>query len=281
MNKKSLEAIEISRWDETISNEVQKRAVEALERGKILYFPHLAFSLTSQEADFLNPQIVDPKSKNISYDLKKDALGGALCSTEESDRLKAFIKRYATCSRNFLNALIPHYSSTIIQAKTSLRPVEIQGRKSSYRKDDTRLHVDAFPSMPVKGQRILRFFTNVNPNGKPRCWRAGEPFEDVVTKIAPRVSSPLPGINYFMKWCGLTKDLRTPYDHYMLQIHDEMKRDMDYQRTVPQEELEFPPTAAGRSLQIKFLMRRCRVNMYLSKPTTYHLVGSKILVLPP
>ena len=151
------------------------------------------------------------------------------------------IKRYAQISRQFIEKLIPSYTPFLIQAKTSFRPVEIQGRKSSYRKDDTRLHVDSFPSNPTKGKRILRIFTNINPEGKPRVWRLGEPFEDVVEKMLPRVSSPIWGLAAINKLLGITKDYRTPYDHYMLQIHDTMKGDNNYQKTVSQCEVQFPP----------------------------------------
>jgi hypothetical protein len=41
----------------------------------------------------------------------------------------------------------------------------------------------------------------------------------------------------------LTKFRRTRYDHYMLQIHDRMKLDDEYQRTAPQETVQFPSGA--------------------------------------
>lgn len=241
MNKKMLEIIDVPTWEATFTPVLQKKAINALEKGKILYFPSLAFPLHQEELPFLSPEKLDPKAKNISYDLTKNHLGKVLCTEEEASLLKELMKRYALSSRAFLDSLIPHYKTSLMQAKTSLRPVEISGRiTSSYRKDDKRLHVDSFPSNPVKGRRILRFFTNVNPDGKPRVWRAGEPFADVVKKIAPRVSRPIWGAAALMKLIGITKDLRTDYDHYMIQIHDAMKKDMDYQQSVPQEEIHFP-----------------------------------------
>lgn len=238
---KTLEVLDICSWEETYPAKLQNRATEALESGKILYFPSLPFRLSKEEFPLLAPEKTHPKAKNISYDLQQDRLGGALCTPEESHLLKTMISRYAIQSRKLLESLIPHYISTVIQGKTSLRTVEIFGRKASYRKDDTRLHVDSFPATPVKGRRILRLFTNINPAGKPRIWRAGEPFEDVVHKMAPRAASPIPGIALLLKLLRITKGMRTPYDHYMLQIHDTMKGDLEYQKTVPQEELQFPP----------------------------------------
>jgi hypothetical protein len=241
---KSLETFDIKSFDAKISEEMKRRAVDALEAGKVLFFPALSFPLSTDELQFLSPDIVDPKSKNISFDIRKDTLGGTLCNSDDAEKLKAMIKRYALSSRSFLETLIPHYQPTLIQAKTSFRPVEIFGRKTSLKKDDTLLHVDSFPSSPTGGQRILRVFTNINQEGKPRVWRTGEPFEDVVKKIAPRASRPLSAAHLLLKLLKITKGLRTDYDHYMLQIHDAMKSDASYQMTVPQEEIQFPANSS-------------------------------------
>lgn len=240
-SKSHLKSLDIKKWDAHISHEIQNTAVQALEDGYVLYFPHLSFHLSSMEQQFLSPEKVDPKSKNISYDLKNDKLGGTLHTGSEAEMLKQMIKRYALSSRQFLEALIPCYKSSLMQAKTSFRPVEIHGRKSSVRKDDTRLHVDSFPSNPTQGKRILRVFTNINHEGKPRVWRIGEPFQDVVTKVVPKASHPIFGVPTLLKLLGITKAYRTDYDHYMGQIHDAMKKDDHYQKTVPQEKISFPP----------------------------------------
>lgn len=237
---KSLENFTNEAWEKSFSQEFQNKAILALESGKILYFPNLSFKLSKDEKALLNPEIVNPKTKNISYDIHKDHLAGVICSNDQSKKAKMMLKRYALTSRRFLEKLIPHYTGNLIQAKTSFRPVQISGRKSSYRKDDTRLHVDAFPSNPTKGKRILRVFTNINPHAEPRVWRVGEPFEEVVKKMAPQVSKPFPGSAHILKALGITKDYRTHYDHYMLQMHDLMKGDSSYQQQVDQEEIIFP-----------------------------------------
>ena len=238
---RSLESIDIASWDEAIAAEKKIQAVEALESGKVVFFPHLAFQLSESEKRFLNPEIVNPKSKNISYDIRSDRFAGALLAESDAEELKAMVKRFAVTSRKFLLSLIPHYEKTLFQAKTSFRPVEIFGRKSSYKKDDTRLHVDSFPSSPTKGERILRIFSNVHPGDKPRVWHIGEPFEDVVNKMAPRARSPYFGESALLQFLRITKSKRSLYDHYMLQIHDAMKYDMNYQKTVDQEEMLFAP----------------------------------------
>jgi len=237
----SLESYLLDSWKTDISEEITNSAMQSLETGKVLYFPHLPFLLEKNEMRYLNPEIVNPKTKNISYDVHKNHLAGTINHPNEMEPLQTMLHRYAIYSRNFLERLIPHYRPNLLQAKTSFRPVEISGRKSSYRKDDTLLHVDSFPSNPTKGKRILRFFTNINPNGQSRIWRVGEPFEEVVKKMASKVISPIPGAAYLLKTVGITKDYRTAYDHYMLKMHNLMKGDSHYQKTVSQEEIAFPP----------------------------------------
>ena len=244
---KSLEKFEFTTWDGPFSEEEKKKALLSLESGKVLFFPHLPFGLKEDEKKFLNTQMVDPKSKNVSFNYRTDTLAGTLYTLQEAEKLKNMIKRYSATCQLFVETLMPAYRSHLIRAKTSFRPVEIQGRKSSYRKDDTRLHVDAFPSNPTKGERILRLFTNINPEGKPRVWRVGEPFEQVVEKMGPKVTPPLFGHAHLMKFLKITKSLRTPYDHTMLQIHNLMKKDEEYQLTVSQEEIHFP---AGSSWMV-------------------------------
>jgi hypothetical protein len=140
-----------------------------------------------------------------------------------------------------VRSLLAHYAPSLEQARTSYRPAEARGRASSWRKDDTRLHVDAFPSTPNQGKRLLRVFSNVNLQGKDRVWRVGEPFEAVARRFSPGIAPALPGLARVLRAVGVTKTLRSPYDHVMLRIHDRMKADADYQRTAPATELHLSP----------------------------------------
>jgi len=236
-----LETIHLNEFDVVLSQEIKKLAIQALEAGKVLYFPELSFRLSDNETSFLSPDKVDPKSKNISYDIRKDSLKGSNTQGDEADALKTMMKRFATNTKKLITELFPYYQTNLTQARTSFRPVEVLGRASSYRKDDTRLHIDAFPSAPVKGRRILRVFSNVNPEGKPRVWRVGEPFSNVAKQFIPQIHSPVPGTSSLLKFLGITKDYRTLYDHYMLKMHDRMKGDEHYQKEVSQKEVKFPP----------------------------------------
>ncbi len=238
---KSLETFKVDSIEETINKEITDHAALALEKGQVLFFPYLAFSLKQEEMAFLSPKIVDPRSKNISFDSSSDAVRGTLCEGEKAQLLKKMLRRYALFSHQLLSRILPEYTRYLSQARTSFRPVEAEGRAISSRKDDTRLHVDAFPASPVNGRRILRVFTNVNPYGQPRIWRTGAPFVDVAKAFLPKIKAPFPGIAPLLHACKITKARRSSYDHYMLKLHDAMKADTTYQQKAHQEEVHFPP----------------------------------------
>src|SRR5262249_22750790 len=106
--------------------------------------------------------------------------------------------------------------------------------------DDTRLHVDAFPSRPMQGRRILRVFSNVNPAGAPRVWHVGEDFETMAQQFLPQAREGSRAWAQIMAALGITRGVRTPYDDLMLALHDGAKRDDRYQRASAQTEFRFP-----------------------------------------
>ena len=230
----------ITNWDQHCSADEQDRAVRALENGHVLWFSELSFPVEAAERSLLTAAMAG-KGKNISLDPARGTVRGSSAGEAELKLLHDMIQRYAESSRTLLRNLFPRYESGILQARTSFRPVEIEGRPTSWRQDDTRLHVDSFPSSPTHGARILRIFTNINPNGKTRDWRVGESFEAVARHFLPSLPSPIWGSNHLLNVLRITKRLRTPYDHYMLQLHDRMKLDLAYQSESPQRKHGFPP----------------------------------------
>lgn len=242
-----LVTLESSRWNEVFSKDTQAAALSSLEKGKILLFPNLIFPFSLQEKFLFSPHIADKKNKNVSFLLHRPhELKGIHPHFKSSHPLLSnLLMRYAKNTIFLIQQLLPRYANFLTVARTSFRPVEIKNRYvASYRKDDKRLHVDAFPSSPNQGSRILRVFCNVNPHNQARIWRIGEPFEVVAKKFLPRIASPLPGLARILQSLRITKSYRTPYDHYMLHLHDYMKKDATYQKEAAQEEIHF---SAGSS----------------------------------
>lgn len=236
-----LHTFPVQEWQTTFDSETQHQAIENLESGQILFFPKLSFALLPHEQRFLSPDYADPHAKNISYHAKQHKLWGVQHLTDNQHlELKNMLDRFAHQALQFVNALLPQYSSSLTMARTSFRPVQISNRKTSYRKDDKRLHVDAFPSAPNQGKRILRVFCNINPHNEDRVWRVGEPFEEVAAKFITKIKKPIPGTAAALRFLKITKSYRTLYDHYMLNIHDSMKADNGYQEKAKQQEIHFP-----------------------------------------
>ena len=219
------------------------RWIAAVESGKVLYFPKLAFELGAQESALLQPGLLAPGVRNISWDAQR-GLKGVAGDAQLQSAVTQLVSRFAAQATSLVHGLFPAYAPHLRAAPASLRPMSVSNRKQSVRADDRRLHVDAFPSRPNYGERILRVFANVNPQGEPRVWRVGEPFEDVARRFMPQAK-------HYSRWQAralaalhVTKSLRSEYDHLMLQIHDRMKADDDYQRTSPQVTMPFPTGSA-------------------------------------
>ena len=195
--------------------------------------------LGEAEAAFLDPAIFSGESKNVSLDPTTGKIGGTTLEGEALDALKAMIARYSARAQAVLAAITPGYVPALQLKRTSFRPGPVDTRVMSKRKDDRRLHVDAFPANPVQGRRILRVFTNVNPHGQSRHWEVGQPFEDFAADFKPRLSPRAGGA--WREAVGLTRGRRTAYDSAMLQLHDSAKADDDWQSNAPKAAVSFPP----------------------------------------
>jgi 3-deoxy-D-manno-oct-2-ulosonic acid (Kdo) hydroxylase len=217
--------------------------LQALENGQIIFLPHHGFVLETNEKNVLNDKIIDPKAKNISYHPIQKKLSGIhkeLKKTPLNEYTLQMMKRYNEYACDIVKSLFPSYANSFKIGRTSYRPAEIRNRSTSILKDDTRLHVDAFSSTPVQGHRILRVFTNIHPDKNPRVWQVGEPFEKVLSRFHVHFTPYSKVKSYLMHTLGITKSQRTAYDHFMLQLHNQMKYDEHYQETVQKETIDFP-----------------------------------------
>jgi hypothetical protein len=231
-------SLELTSWRPALDAAAQQTAIRTLEGGGVLVLPRLPFDLSTDELRFLSPAWSDGRAKNISLD--GGALRGAHGLVQDLGALARMIERFAACAGNLVAALFPRYASYVKRARTSFRPQPAVGRPLSWRKDDARLHIDAFPSRPNHGERILRVFSNVNPN-EDRVWRVGEAFETMAQTFLPRIGSRVPGVPALLAALRVTKGVRSEYDHLMLGLHDNAKADLEYQRRCEQQTVHFAP----------------------------------------
>jgi hypothetical protein len=234
-------SFEESSWLASFRQAQRKEAICSLERGGLLFFPYLAFRVRKEEQFLFAPGPVHKLARNVSLEMDRSAMRGCVFDAAQAEALQGMMQRYARTALELIRSLLPYYAQSLRHAGTSYRPVEACSRTGDWRCDDGRLHIDAFASSPTGGKRLLRVFNNINPHGRDRLWRVGETFEAVANRFLPSIARPWPGSARLMRALGVTKGPRTEYDHIMLQIHDRMTADSDYQGAAVRADLRMVP----------------------------------------
>jgi 3-deoxy-D-manno-octulosonic acid hydroxylase-like protein len=221
---------------------------QQLERGEILFFDRPPFSFPDEDAAFLihQPQTGSRLHKNISYRPEKDLMRGFGGDPADGKRAQQILRNYSSEVTRFVSTLLAPYASKMQRDYASFRPLEEEGRDLPLHKRNDLLHVDAFPSRPTRGGRILRVFTNVNPS-KERVWLTGERFPTLAKRYAE--ASGLQQIAnsgsrrramHLLHVVGVPVPDRSAYDEFMLRFHDFLKENSDFQKA-EKERIEFPP----------------------------------------
>jgi hypothetical protein len=233
------------------AEQLARRYCEILESGKILFFGEPPFVFADEDRQFLLAQKWSEVRlhKNVSYRPSDDVFRGAAGDSQTVERLHGIMRNYSRQVLAFLAKFLSPYASKWILDFSSFRPLEEQGRDLPLHKRNDLLHVDAFPSRPTRGGRILRVFTNLNPS-KSRVWETTGPFEKLAQEYAEDA-----GLKDFadnngalsrtvQNWgqkLGIRGMGRTPYDKFMLRFHDYLKENAAFQTDFPKDRLEFAP----------------------------------------
>ncbi len=226
-----------------------------LEAGNILFSPHIPFSFPQEEIDFLLAQRQGSSTsrKNIAYKPQLDQMTNHdSMDAEKSMRLKTILRSYSERVAQYLTKILSPYAKEWKLDYASFRPFQERGRKLRLRARNDLLHVDAFPTRPVHGSRILRFFTNIHPT-ESRKWITAQPFSDLMAQFGGSRGVSFPkGMNYSwmsrlqrkgkekLRSLGLKLPLRSPYDHFMLKMHHFLKENSEFQKNCPKDHWEFP-----------------------------------------
>ena len=237
---KYIEVVDLPPGQSPVVADTCYRSAQALEAGQILFLPRYGFTVLGSYQPLFSSTILHKGSKNISYSPATGKLYETASTGRSLSLLQEMMRRFADFARKTVTRLLPIYRTGLVPARSSFRPIEIEGRPMPWRKDDTRLHIDAFPSSPIQGNRILRLICNVNPAGQTHLWRIGEPFEQTAGRFLPSIKPPFPFSSAVLMLTSTTKSRRTFYDHIMLCLQDRMKRDQRYQAEAEQAKVEFP-----------------------------------------
>jgi 3-deoxy-D-manno-oct-2-ulosonic acid (Kdo) hydroxylase len=237
---KYIEVVDLQPGQSPVAADACYRSAQALEAGQILFLPRYGFPVPSSYQALFSPTILHKHSKNVSYSPATAKLYGTASRGRSLSSLQEMMAGFADFAQRTVTRLLPIYRTGLVPARASFRPIEIETRPVPWREDDTRLHIDAFPSSPIQGNRILSLFCNVNPEGQTHLWRIGEPFEQTAGRFLSLIKRPFPFSSAVLMLTSTTKSRRTVYDHIMLCLQDRMKRDQHYQEEAEQAKVEFP-----------------------------------------
>ncbi len=215
---------------------VAREYCRQIEQGGILYFSDVPDLLQQADMDFLRGQRRGDSRlhKNVSYRPEADVLRGAEGDAEVRTRTHEALRGYSQRVTRFAASVLAPYAGQWKLDYASFRPLEEEGRDLPLHKRNDLMHVDAFPSRPTHGARILRVFTNIST--KPRVWLAGERFP----QLAPRYAEAA-GLGAIAGSGGALDTARRAYDRFMLHFHDWLKENADFQQNAPRQQVSFPP----------------------------------------
>jgi hypothetical protein len=222
-----------------------------LEAGNILYFPRTPFDFPEDDVRFLltRKQTDTAFHKNIAYRPAVDRITGIEDSTgPDVERLRSIVRGYSRHSAKFLDTLLTPYADKWKLDYASYRPLEERGRPARLRARNDLPHVDAFPTRPTNGDRILRLFTNINP-AQNRVWITSQTFDAVASRFAKAIGIPRreAGNPLARAYRSIAKAIhfpganRSPYDEFMHHCHNAMKENAEFQENCPKQRWEFPP----------------------------------------
>jgi 3-deoxy-D-manno-octulosonic acid hydroxylase-like protein len=224
---------------------------DLLERGRVLFFRQPPFELSAEDRQFLLTQEWAEMRlhKNISYRPTEDLLKGVKGQPETVGRVHDIMRRYSNNVIGFLRSFLAPYADKWILDFSSFRPFEEERRGLPLHKRNDLLHVDAFPSRPTRGGRILRVFTNINP-ATARVWNTYEDFEALarqhaegagLSRFAERDGFVSRAVQSWGRALGIRGMGRTPYDMFMLRFHDYLKENVEFQERSRKTRMDFPP----------------------------------------
>jgi hypothetical protein len=243
-----------------------KSMADALETNHIVYFPTCPFPIPDESVlNYLRTELPTRlKLKNISYHPEANRVTGIDADEQTRDRVTAILKDHLAAVSGFLKKHIAHLTADWTIGTCSFRPIQERGRGLDPHASNELVHIDAGAYGATDGDRILRFFVNVNEH-EDRVWATKGPIEDIVErfgrdaglvdehgKLAVRLDKGL-GDRTFS---GLVRGLArlnplarsldsSPYDRAMRRLHNFMKDADSFHRDQRgQEEIRFPPKSA-------------------------------------
>ena len=154
---------------------------DSLERGSIVFFPESPVPLPSAEdLAFLRQELPDLlRLKNISYHPESGRIPGLdKADPEVAERIQRILVSVSDNISAFLAENAPRLVDHWTVGTCSFRPIQEQGRDLDPHASNELIHIGAGAYGATNGDRLLRFFINVNPE-EDRVWAIKGNFLDL------------------------------------------------------------------------------------------------------
>lgn len=239
---------------------------DALESNRIVYFPDCPVPLPDRATlEFLRRELPSKlRLKNISYHPEAGKVSGIEADTATTLRVTDLLRSHLNDVSSFLRRVTGNLTNDARIGTCSFRPIEEKGRGLKPHASNELVHVDAGAYGATNGDRILRFFVNVNAE-RDRVWATKGTFDDVLERSGKKsgllddsgrlaVSITRGGADraFSALVAGLARlnPLATvldssPYDRAMRRLHNYMKDDEEFRSDLAgYQEIRFPPNSA-------------------------------------
>ena len=241
------------------------RIADALERSRIVYFERCPLELPpADDLDFLREELpLQTRIKNVSYHPESDSIPRFDAPEPVRIRATAILKEHSRTVTRYLERIVPDMTPGWTVGTCSFRPLEEKGRALAPRSSNEIVHVDAGAYGATRGDRILRFFVNVNP-AVDRVWGTKGAFSALLERHPELLAAAGGGssrrgiderlgdrayrrsIAVLSRVFPLLKVLdSSPYDRAMRRVHNHMKESEAFRGdSSGYRELRFPPFSA-------------------------------------
>jgi hypothetical protein len=239
---------------ESSGSELSLHHYGQLEAGNILFFARTPIDLPEEDYSFLMNQRQTGAAyhKNIAYRPSQDVVTG-MARGSDQETMRRVMHRFSQQAAQVVSGTFARYAVGWKIDFASFRPFEEEGRDLSLHARNDLLHFDAFPTRPTHGDRILRFFVNLNPR-RPRVWLTGDGFNELAARFAGeaglvrmgrRAASPFGRqLAKLGRAVHLAQFPRSPYDTAMHRFHNFLKENEEFQRNCTKQRWEFPPRSS-------------------------------------
>jgi hypothetical protein len=231
---------------------------EALERGEVVQFSRCPVKLPTEEEQRFLREDLSPylRKKNISFYPEAGKLAGMQAPAAVLGKATKILRDHSQRVRDYLTFAMPGFTRGWQPGTSSFRPLEEKGRALSAHASNELIHVDAGAYGATHGDRILRFFINLNPT-RERVWISKGPFQQLLEEHGKEAGVLGGDLRPGLPERALSSALRaarglfpmarvvdsSPYDRRMRRFHNWMKDTPSFQ-AAPFERFSFAPFTA-------------------------------------